>query len=197
MKAKRALAFQLAAMALLIALAAAFPDRFAAALARPGLYAHAKFVHVLAVALFFGNVVIGTLWEARCLLSKRADVIRFTYETVAWLDAFFTAPLVLLVVLSGLTLATALGGLWSMGWLTAAFGLFLLSGLVWVAADIPTQYRIKRLFAAVPPRTETLPPELTRVLWFRLGLNVFAIVPLLVVFGLMVHKPDLPALLRS
>ncbi|HEU4411840.1 MAG TPA: DUF2269 family protein [Polyangiaceae bacterium] len=104
--------------------------------------------------------------------------------------------LILLAVLSGLTLATALGGLFSIGWLTVAFGLFLFSGLVWVVADIPTQYRVKRLFAALPPGEGALPPELSRVLWLRLGLNLFAVVPLLVVFLLMVHKPDLPAPLR-
>jgi uncharacterized membrane protein len=188
------LVVQLAAMATLIACAVLFPQRVTSMLAQPALYLHAKLVHVLCVTLFFGNVVIGTLWETRSLLSHRAEVIRHTYQTVAWLDAFFTAPLILLSVVSGLVLAAGLGGLFAIGWLTLAFALFIGSGVVWIAVDIPTQYQVKRLFAGVPPGADALPPELMRVLRFRLGLNCMAVVPLLVVFALMVHKPRLPAL---
>ena len=196
MKSRPALAVSLGLMALLIACAIIAPHAFMRVLLRPELYLHAKFVHVLAVTMFFANVVIGTLWETRALVSQRAEVIRYTYETVAWLDAVFTAPLILLSVLSGLMLAAVRGGLLSMGWLILAFGLFLLSGLVWVSLDIPSQYRVKRMFAAVPAGSATLPPELMGALRFRLRLNLLAILPLLVVFGLMVHKPELPAVQR-
>ena len=64
----------------------AFPHGFEAFLSRPELYLHAKLAHVLAATLFFGNVVIGTIWETRSLVSKRAEIIRYTYATVAWLE---------------------------------------------------------------------------------------------------------------
>jgi uncharacterized membrane protein len=188
------LGLELAVMAVLVLAAVLLPEQFATFIARPELYLHAKFVHVLSVTLFFANVVIGTLWETRSLLSRNASHIRFTYQTVAWLDAFFTAPLILVSLLSGLVLGTVLGGIFSMGWLASAFALFVLSGLVWVTLDIPTQYKVKRLFAETPVESETLPPELLRVLRFRLRLNVFAIALLFIVFYLMVHKPELPAL---
>lgn len=194
MSTKKVLVFQLVAMALLVAGGALFPRQLTAFIARPELYPHAKLAHVLCATLFFGNVVIGTLWEARCLFSERVELVRYTYETVAWLDAFFTAPLVLLSVVSGLALATALGGLFTMGWLLVAFSLFVVSGVVWVAVDVPMQYRVKRLLAEVPPGSERLSPELGRVLRRRLALNVIAIVPLLVVLLLMAHKPELPSL---
>jgi uncharacterized membrane protein len=166
--AKRALVVQLGIMSLLIALAFIFPERFTAILkAHPELYLHAKLAHILSATLFFGNVVIGTIWETRSLLSKRLELIRHTYETVAWLDAFFTAPLILVAVLSGLMLGTLLGGVFSMGWLTLAFGLFVLSGLVWVAFDIPTQKRVKRIFAELPAgggAGDEVPEELVRAI---------------------------------
>ena len=194
MNTRRILGIELAVMAVLVLVAVLFPDRFATFIARPELYLHAKFVHILSVTLFFANVVIGTLWETRSLLSGNASHIRFTYATVAWLDAVFTAPLVLLSLLSGLLLGTVLGGIFSIGWLASAFALFVLSGLVWVTLDIPTQYKVKRLFAETPEESPTLPDELLRVLRFRLRLNVFAIALLSVVFYLMVHKPELPAI---
>lgn len=195
MKAGQLLRFELALMAWIVAFAVVAPHRFVALLARPELYVHAKFVHVLAVTLFFANVVIGTLWETKSLRSGRPEIVRFTYETVAWLDAFFTVPLILVAVLSGLMLGTLLGGVFSMGWLVLALALFVLSGVVWLAFDIPSQYRAKKLSAALPSGETTIAPELLRVLRFRRSLNLITIVPLLVVFGLMVHKPDI-AILR-
>ena len=140
--------------------------------------------------------MIGTLWETRSLMSKNPEVIRHTYQTVVWLDAVFTAPLILISVLSGILLGTVLGGVWSMNWLAAGFTLFLISGGLWVALDIPTQYKANRLFQQVPPGAVTLPPELLRVLRLRVGINLFTILPLLVIFYLMVHKPELAWLSR-
>ena len=153
-------------------------------------------MHVLSVSLFLGNVVIGTLWETRSLLSKRAEIIRYTYETVAWLDAVFTAPLILLVVVSGLMLGTIAGGVFTLAWLVIAFATFALSGLVWLAFDIPTQYLVKRLFREAPAEAAELPTPLLSVLRFRIFLNAGAVVSLLVVLFLMVHKPELPAVQR-
>lgn len=191
MTARTLLRAELAAMAAMVAFAIVAPHRFVGLLARPDLYVHAKFAHILSVTLFFANVVIGTLWETKGLRSGRPEVIRFTYETVAWLDAFFTVPLILVAVLSGLMLGTLLGGVFSMGWLVLGLALFVLSGVVWLALDVPSQYRAKRLSAAEPAEAASISPELLRVLRFRRTLNVVTIVPLLVVFGLMVHKPDI------
>jgi uncharacterized membrane protein len=141
-------------------------------------------------------MVIGTIWETRSLLSKRAEIIRYTYETVAWLDAVFTAPLILVALVSGLMLGTLAGGVFSIGWLVVAFAIFALSGVVWLALDVPTQYRMKRLMSDVPRDADELPEAVLRLLRFRLALNMGAIALLLVVFTLMVHKPDLPSVQR-
>lgn len=191
MSAKTALRIELAAMAALVLVAVVAPHRFVSWLAQPGLYLHAKLVHILSVTLFFANVVIGTLWETRSLRSGEPQIIRHTYETVAWMDAFFTVPLILVAVLSGLSLGTLLGGVFSMGWLVVSLVIFGLSGVAWLALDIPSQYRVKSLMAAQPAGATSLGPELLGLLRFRRALNLITIAPLLVVFGLMVHKPEI------
>ncbi len=196
MKTRRTLLGSIVVMGLLIAVSVIAPHGVESLLRRPELYLHAKFVHVLTVSLFLGNVVIGTLWETRSLLSKRAAIIRYTYDTVAWLDAVFTAPLIVLVVVTGLMLGTIDGGVFSLAWLVVAFATFALSGLVWLAFDIPTQYRVKRLFREAPADAAELPAALLRVLRFRVVLNACAVMALLVVLYLMVHKPELPAVQR-
>lgn len=192
MKANALLKFNVGVMGLLLLLGLIFPKAFTALLRRPELYLHLKFAHILSVTLFFANTVIGSLWEIRSLQSGRPEIIEHTYKTVLWLDCVFTAPLILIAVLSGITLGTILGGIWSIGWLSAAFCLFLLSGLVWLSADLPNQHKINRLFLTVPKGAETLPPELRRLLWRRMGINFLGFAPLLVIFFLMIHKPDLP-----
>lgn len=192
MKTHWILGAQLAAMALLILVGLLFPEPFLRLFEQPDFYLHAKFIHILSVSLFFANVVIGTIWETRSLLSGDPTIVRHTYRTVKWLDAVFTAPLILVAVLSGIMLGTILGGVWTLGWLSIAFCVFLVSGVLWLIADIPTQHKITRLFENTKIDEKELPARLTKLLWLRLGINLVSIVPLLFIFSLMVHKPDLP-----
>jgi len=168
-----------------------FPQNFTSLLKAPQFYVTAKFFHILCVTLFFGNAVIGMLWETRSLLSGKPEIVRFTYQTVVWMDAVFTAPLIIISVVSGIMLGTILGGVWTIGWISLAFILFFVSGAVWILADIPTQYKINQLFQNVEIGTESLPSRLTRLLWYRLGISICGTLPLLTIFFLMVHKPEI------
>jgi uncharacterized membrane protein len=129
-----------------------------------------------------------------CLVSGKKDVILHTYATVAWLDARFSSPLIILSVIAGLALSFAMGDLWQIGWLSVGFVLFLLSGVFWVAGDIPTQYRVKKLMANLDPADRSLPEELTRLLKLRWWISLAGVAPLLIVFALMVYKPEIPSM---
>ena len=161
---------------------------------RPALHQHLLFVHILSVTLFFSNAVVGILWELRSLASGRKDIILHTYSTVAWLDARFSSPLIIASVTTGVILTLMLGDIWKIGWLFLAFLLFLLSGLIWVISDIPTQYRIRNLSENVDPSAEVLPEELMRLLRMRLKISLAGIAPLIIVFILMVYKPEIKVL---
>ncbi len=190
MKTKRVLIFFLSLMAVMVVLALIFPDRLELLLDRPALYRHVLFVHIVAATIFFANAVIGMLWEYRSLASGRPPVILHTYETVTWLDARFSSPMIVVTVVSGIMLSVILGGIWRIGWLSLAFLLFIFSGMVWVGSDIRTQYRIRKLIADVDPRARALPRELTRLLKLRLWISTAGVIPLIAVFILMVYKPE-------
>lgn len=183
----------LAVMAGLIAFAAFFRSEFVALLNRPALHGHMLFIHVAAATLFFANAVVGMFWESRSLASGRKEVILHTYATVAWLDARFSSPLIVLSLVAGLSLSFMMGELWEIGWLSLGFVLFLLSGLIWVLSDIPTQYKVKRLMAALDPADSALPDELVRLFKLRWRIGLAGVAPLVVVLALMVYKPDIPA----
>lgn len=194
MKTKHILFAFLALMAGMIAFALFFTSQFIALLNQPALRGHALFVHIAAATLFFANAVVGMAWEKRSLASGRKEVILHTYETVAYLDARLSSPLILLSLVSGLMLAFIMGDLWQIGWLSSGFVLFMLSGLFWVVGDIPAQYKVKRLIAGLNPADPDLPDELIRLLKLRWWISLSGVAPLAIAFVLMVYKPDIPAL---
>jgi len=151
MKTKYVMTGLLAVMVGMIGFALFFREEFIALLDQPALYVHARFVHIAAVTLFFANAVVGMLWEKRSLVSGRKDVILHTYATVAWLDARFSSPLIIISVIAGLSLSVSKGDMWQIGWLSVGFVLFLLSGIFWVGSDIPTQAKVKQLVARLDP----------------------------------------------
>ena len=196
MKKNRVLMFFLAIMAGMIFLAVIFPDQLKEFLNRPSLYRHVRFAHIVAVTLFFANAVIGILWESRSLASGRPEAILHTYDTVTWLDARFSSPMIVVSLITGIMLSIMLGDMWQIGWLSLAFLLFLFSGLVWVVSDIPTQYKIKKLICDVTPGAQTLPHELMRLLKMRLWISMAGVLPLITVFALMVYRPEIVPVAR-
>jgi uncharacterized membrane protein len=192
MKTKYILSGSLAIMAGLIAFAIFFRSAFVALLDRPALHGHMLFIHIAAATLFFANAVVGMFWESRSLASGSKEVILHTYATVAWLDARLSSPLITLALVAGLSLSFMMGELWEIGWLSLGFVLFMLSGLIWVISDIPTQYKVKRLMAALDPADPALPAELLRLFKLRWWVGLAGVAPLVVVFALMVYKPDIP-----
>jgi uncharacterized membrane protein len=189
-KSKTVLFIFLIIMAVMITLGIVFSSELNDLLSKPSLYPHFLFAHILAVTLFFANAVIGILWESRSLVTGRKEIIMHTYNTVAWLDARFSSPLIILSVITGIMLTLMLGDIWQIGWLSLAFLLFLFSGLIWIISDIPTQYKIKKLIGNVDPDSQDLPEELMHLLKMRLWISLAGVSPLVVVFLLMVYKPE-------
>ncbi len=180
-------------MAAMIGFAIVFQEALIVFMKQPVIISHSRFVHIAAVTLFFANAVIGMLWELRSLASGRKEVILHTYDTVAYLDARFSSPLIILSVMSGISLSFSIGDLWRIGWLSVSFILFLFSGAFWILSDIPTQYKIKRLVSALKPEDQTLPKKLIRLLTMRLWISLAGVLPLVIAFILMVYKPEIIA----
>ena len=187
------LALFMVIMAGMIGFAVFFQDAFVALLKHPALHGHSRFLHIAAVSLFFSNAVVGIIWERRSLDSHSKEIILHTYNTVTFLDSLFSSPLIILSLLGGLSLSFQLGELWQIGWLSVSFILFLLSGIIWILSDIPTQYTVKRLLSQLSQEDQSLPDELIRLLKLRWWIGMAGVLPLVVVFILMVYKPDITA----
>ena len=156
-------------------------------IALPLPYAWHKWLHIFGAVLFLGNIIVTGFWVVLAHRSGKEDAVRFAAVAVNWADVVFTAPGVLLLLGNGILMSPPWGGLHRGGWLTAALGLFTLSGVVWGASLIPNQDRLARLAQTPGPLPSAFFATLRR--WYFWG--VVATVLPLVSLVLMVVKPSL------
>ena len=183
----------LAVMAAMILTAIFFKEDFLSLMQQPLIQKHARMLHIAAATIFFANAVVGMIWERRSLATGNKQIVLYTYQTVTLLDTLLSSPLIILSLIGGLSLSFRIGELMQIGWLSVGFLLFLLSGLVWVITDIPTQYKVKRLIASIQPEDQALPAELIRIMKLRWWIGIAGVLPLVAAFVLMVYKPDMTA----
>ena len=156
------------------------------------MYLILKSVHVLAVALFLGNIITGVFWRFHAHRSRDPKYIGLTFEGISRSDRFFTIPGVLLLIVTGVWAAME-GGLPLLrtGWILWSLVLFALSGLIFSVWLGPLQRQIAALARASAPFDWTRYEALVRR-WDFWG--VVATLTPLGALVLMVLKPQLPAL---
>ncbi len=150
-----------------------------------------KLLHILGAVIFVGNIMVTAVWMAMAERSRNKATLHFAAKGVNWADVFFTAPGVLLTLANGQILATAAWGGLSMSWIAVAFGLFILSGIVWVGFLLRYQNRLIELSAQPAVSGEPLPETFFQVLhrWYIGGIVATAL-PFISMM-LMAFKPQL------
>jgi uncharacterized membrane protein len=149
-----------------------------------------KTLHILSATLLFGTG-LGTaffMWRAHQGGDVRA--IATVSRNVVLADWWFTTPAVILQPLTGFAMLYLVGLDWRLGWVLASLVLYLVAGACWLPV-VAIQMRVADL-AAVSARSGTpLPAAYFRLMrwWFALGWPAF--IAVLLVFWLMVAKPDL------
>lgn len=149
-----------------------------------------KYAHVLSSTLLFGTG-LGTAfhgWMAH--RSGDRPAIAVVSRNVVLADWIFTAPAVVVQPATGLALAHLAGFPWHSPWLLVSVALYLLVGACWLPV-VWLQIRMHRLAGEAARAGAALPPLYHRYarLWFALGWPAF--LGVLVIFWLMIAKPDL------
>lgn len=151
-------------------------------------YLWLKWIHILSSTLLFGTGlgIAFFLWVAH--LRGDARVIASTARTVVIADACFTAPAVIVQLVTGLLLSAQLGWPIEAFWWRASVVLFFVVGACWLPV-LWLQLRARDLAAAAADSGGALPPDYHRAMraWFWLGWPAFLSV--LAIFWLMVVKP--------
>ncbi len=153
-------------------------------------YLWLKWLHILSSTVLFGTG-IGTAFQM-WLAHRRGDVagIAVVSRNVVLADWMFTLPAGVVQPATGLALILS-GGLDPMSsWLVATYLLYLLAFACW-APVVLLQIRVRDMAARAVATGTPLPAAYTRdmTLWFALGWPAFS--ALVIVFLLMVAKPDL------
>ena len=151
-------------------------------------YLWVKWLHVLCSTLLFGTGlgIAFFMWRA----DRRGDPaqIAATARTVVLADTCFTAPAVVLQLLSGWWLAEQLGQPLQSFWVRSALLLFFLVGACWLPV-LWLQVRARNLATQAVAAGTPLPQSYRRTMrwWYALGWPAFLCV--MAIFWLMVFKP--------
>lgn len=152
------------------------------------MYQVLKFVHVVSVVLFLGNIITGLFWKWHADRTRSAVLIAHAFRGIILADRIFTIPGVILITATGF-LAAMRGGfpILGTGWILWSIVLFALSGVAFGWKVAPLQ---KRIVAMTENATELDWPAYRRVSleWELWGL--FATLTPLAATALMVMKPQ-------
>jgi uncharacterized membrane protein len=123
---------------------------------------------------------------------RRGDVraIASTTRNVVLADWLFITTSGVIQPATGIALAHMAGIPLTTPWLVATYALYLLAGICWIVV-VRLQLRLARISAFAAREGKPLSAEYHRImrLWFWLGWPAF--IALIVVFALMVMKPEL------
>ncbi len=153
-------------------------------------YLTAKWLHILSSTVLFGTG-IGTAFQmVWAMHNQDTRVIAKVAGGVVMADWLFTIPAGLLQPATGLWLIYIQGWSLTEPWLVAAYFLYVIAFICW-APVVHLQIRIRNLAAKADQDNAQLTDGAKRAyhIWFALGWPAFA--ALMIIFWLMVAKPDL------
>jgi len=110
------------------------------------MYLALKFVHIVAVVLFLGNIITGLFWHAHAARSRDPRVLALTMDGIIRSDRLFTLPGVAGIIVAGVALAV-IGGypLLRTGWILGSIVLFAISGALFGMRVAPLQRQLRAL----------------------------------------------------
>jgi uncharacterized membrane protein len=154
------------------------------------MYLTLKFLHIVGVILFLGNITTGVFWKAHADRSRDPRLIAHVLDGIIRSDRLFTIPGVAIIVVSGMA-AAIIGGipLLRTAWVAGGISLFIFAGIAFMARVAPLQRQMLALARAAAdsasfdwPRYE----KLSRgwALW-----GALALIAPVIAAALMVFKP--------
>ncbi len=153
------------------------------------LYLCVKWLHILSSTVLFGTGIGTAFFMLLANLGKDVRAIAFATRTVVIADWCFTTPAVIFQPLSGLMLMHLTGATFQAGWLSAAILLYVFAGACWLPV-VWMQIRMKRLAVEALTTGASLPLAYWRLNRWWVVLGSLAFPAMVVIFWLMVVKPD-------
>ncbi len=153
-------------------------------------YLWIRWVHILSATVLFGTG-LGTAFHMFAThLRGDVNAIAATTRNTVLADWLFTAVAGVVQPLTGLLMVYLAGYDPFESWLVATYALYVVAGICWLKV-VQLQYRMRRLAVRAAENGDALPPQYHDAmrLWFILGWPAF--VSLVIVFALMVMRPEI------
>lgn len=148
-----------------------------------------KWLHIISATVLFGTG-LGTAFHG-LMAHVRGDLRAIVAgdKNVVLADWIFTTPAVIIQPATGVALALEEGWALTTPWILASIALYIFVGFCWLPV-VWLQLRMARIAAHCLETGAPLPPDYHRYFrwWFALGWPAF--IAMLVIFWLMVAKPD-------
>ena len=147
-----------------------------------------KWIHIVSAAILFGTGLGSAYFQWSTYRRGSVAAVAAVARLVVRADFLFTAPAVVVQLVTGLLLVHASALPWTTLWIVAALGLYALVGACWLPV-VGIQIRLARLAAQAQQQNASLPEAFHRGMrtWFWLGWPAF--LGMLAIFWLMVRKP--------
>jgi len=151
-----------------------------------------KLLHILSAVVLTGTGAGIAFFMFMANRSENAEAIAVTARHVVLADWIFTAPAVVIQLITGILLMMKLSFSFTSPWFLWVIGLFGFIGLCWVPV-VAIQYKLKRLaselLASESVDKDEASAEFERLMWWWTLLGIPAFAAILVIFVLMVFKP--------
>jgi uncharacterized membrane protein len=152
-------------------------------------YLIVKWIHIVSSTMLFGTGLGSAFYMFFVSRTGDPHVIAVVARYVVAADWLFTTPTVFIQPASGLYLVHMANIRLTSPWLLTSIGLFLLAGAAWLPV-VWMQIRMRDMARAASVAGRPLPQQYWLFLRWWVALGVIAFVALVIVFFLMVVKPD-------
>lgn len=149
-----------------------------------------KWIHILSSTILFGTGIGTAFYMFMANRSGELSSIHFATRHVVIADWLFTTPAVIVQLASGLAMAWLLELELTGGWLFWALALYFFAGACWLPV-VWMQIKMRNMARFAVENDKELPPLYWKMdkWWIVLGTAAFPTV--VVIFWLMVFKPEL------
>ena len=145
-----------------------------------------KMLHIFGIVMMMGNMMIGPIWIMAAMQTKDEQKLRFSFQTLAKMDIYFTIPGAALALFNGLPLATFYGGAMNVPWISQSLIMLAVAWLFSITFVLYWQERVLKI-----AETGTIDKNFWKAYaqWAIWG--SFVMIPFSLIYYLMVAKVPL------
>lgn len=149
-----------------------------------------KWIHIVSSVLLVGTGFGSAFYMFFVNKSKNLEAQAIVSRLVCRADWWFTTPTVILQPITGIAMATIAGWPLTTPWIIISLVLYVFAGVCWLPV-VWIQLKMAKLAQIALQNKTALPPEYWKLakIWEWLGYPAF--IAMVVIFYLMVNKPNI------